>query len=122
MIVRDSKTSPVVRQRETDDVEEPEQAFREQEAEEEPDDRSECPDDERLDDHGSEYLPIRGADRPQGRELARALRDRDRERVCDDERADEERDAPEREQELLQEGDEAHWCPRRPRRPAAAPS
>ena len=50
-------------------------------------------------------LPRR-ADRAQRRELARPLRDRDRERVRDHERADEERDAAEREQELLQEAGE----------------
>ena len=40
--------------------------------------------------------PPRGAERPQQRELPRALRDGDRERVEDDERADEQRDAGER--------------------------
>src|SRR5205085_6393485 len=43
----------------------------------------------------------------QRRELARALRDRDRQRVRDHEAPDEERDAAEGEQELLQEADEA---------------
>ena len=43
------------------------------------------------------------ADRPDRRELARPLRDRDRERVRDHEAADEERDPREREQEPLEE-------------------
>ena len=68
---------------------------------EQPDDRSEQPDHERLDaDRGQELAPG-GADRPQRRELADPLRDRDRERVEDDERSDEERDRREREQEVL---------------------
>ena len=45
-------------------------------------------------------------ERPEGRELARALRDRDRERVDDHERADEERDDAEGEQEVAEEADE----------------
>ncbi len=61
------------------------------------------PIDERLDDHRPEDLAARGADGSHRRELARALRDRDRERVEDDERADEERDAGEGEQEVLDE-------------------
>ena len=62
---------------------------------------------ERLHDHVPEHLAAGGAEGSERRELARALRDRDRERVRDHERADEERDAAEREQELLEEGDEA---------------
>ena len=57
------------------------------------------PDDERLDDDRAENLSPRRAERAQRRELARALGDRDRERVRDDERADEQRDAAEREEE-----------------------
>ena len=57
-------------------------------------------DHERLEDHRPEHLPPRRAERAQGGELPRPLRDRDRERVEDDERADEERDAGEREQEV----------------------
>ena len=68
--------------------------------------RGERPDDERLDDDRAEHLAPRRAERAQRRELARPLRDRDRERVRDHEAADEERDAAEREQELLQERDE----------------
>ena len=54
-----------------------------------------------------QHLPSRRAERAQRRELARALRDRDRERVRDHEAAHEERDPGEREQEVLQEADEA---------------
>ena len=53
-----------------------------------------------------QHLSARRAERPQRRELPGALRDRDRERVRDDERADEERDPAEREQEPAQERDE----------------
>ena len=53
-----------------------------------------------------EHLPPRAAERPDGRELAGALRDRDRERVRDHEAADEERDPGEGEQEAPEEGDE----------------
>jgi hypothetical protein len=77
------------------------------EAEEQAYERAENADDERLDDHGLEDLPPRRADRPQRRELARALGDRDAERVRDHEGADEESDAREREQEALDERREA---------------
>ena len=53
---------------------------------------------ERLDDHGVEHLPARRAERAQQRELARALRDGDGERVEDQEAADEHGDAGEHEQ------------------------
>ena len=66
----------------------------------EPDDRRAEADHERLEDHRPEHLAPRRAERAQGRELPHPLRDRDRERVEDDERADEERDAGEREQEV----------------------
>ena len=61
------------------------------------------PDDERLEDHRAEDLPPRRADRPQGGELARPLRDGDREGVEDDEGADEEGDAGEGEQEVAED-------------------
>ena len=61
------------------------------------------PDDERLEDHRAEDLAPRRADRPQRCELARTLRDRDREGVEDDERADEEGDAGKGEQEVAEE-------------------
>ena len=51
----------------------------------------------------AEHLAPRRADRPQRRELARPLRDGDREGVEDDERADEERDAGEGEQEVAED-------------------
>ena len=54
----------------------------------------------------SRHLPARRAERAQRRELARPLRDRDRERVDDHESADEQRDQAEREQEVAQERDE----------------
>ena len=58
---------------------------------------------QRLDDDRAQHLAPAGAERPQQRELTRALRDRDRERVVDRERAHEHGDAAEREQEHLQE-------------------
>ena len=71
-----------------------------------PDDRGEEAHDERLEEHRAQHLPARRAERAQRRELARPLRDRDRERVRDHERADEERNDPEREEERLQEAGE----------------
>ena len=97
----------VVRQREADRVEELEEPGREPEAEEDAGDRGEDAHHERLDDDRPEHLPARGAECPQGGELAGPLRDRDRQRVRDHERADEERDEPEREQEGLEEAEEA---------------
>ena len=79
----------------------------EAEAEEEAGDGRERADDQRLAEHGGHHLATRRADRPQRRELAHPLRDRDRDRVEDDERADEERDAAEAEQDLLDDPDEA---------------
>ena len=111
-----------VGEREADRVEELEEALREQEAEEESDDRREDADDERLDDDRAEDLPVRRADRPQRRELPRPLRDRDRERVRDDERADEERDPAEREQEPARKEMNVVRCRPRPRTPARCPS
>ena len=75
----------------------------ERDAEREPDEGREEPDHERLEQHGAEHLTPRGAERPERRELARPLRDGDRERVEDDERADEQRDPGEREQEVAEE-------------------
>ena len=77
--------------------------LREDHSESQPDERGEQPDDERLEDHGPEHLPARRADRPQRGELPRPLGDGDREGVEDDERADEECDAGEREQEVAEE-------------------
>ena len=83
------------RQLDTESAEQPLDRLRQEHAEAEADERGEEADDERLEDHRAEDLPPRGADRPQRRELARALGDGDREGVEDDERADEERDAGE---------------------------
>ncbi len=60
-------------------------------------------DDERLEDHRAEDLAARRADRPQRGELARSLRDGDRERVEDDERSDEEGDTGEDEEEVAED-------------------
>ncbi len=91
------------RKLDTESAEQPLDPLRQEDAETEADERSEKPDDERLEDHGAEDLPPRRADRPQRGELARALGDRDREGVEDDERADEERDAGEHEQEVAED-------------------
>ena len=88
-------------------VEEPEEAFREAQAEQDADDRGEQADDERLDQHGPHDLAPGRADRAQRRELAGPLRNGDRQRVRDHERADEQRDAAEGEQEALEEAEEA---------------
>ena len=58
---------------------------------------------QRLGDDRAQHLAPGGAERPQQRELTRALRDRDRERVVDGERAHDDGDAAEHEQEDLQE-------------------
>jgi hypothetical protein len=84
-----------VRQREADRVEEPEERLGEPEAQEEPDDRGEHADDHGLDDDRPQHLPARCSHRPQRRQLARPLRDRDREGVRDHEGAYEEGDAAE---------------------------
>ncbi len=49
-------------------------------------------DGERLADHRREHLPAARADRAEQRHLPQPLRDDDRERVVDDERADDQRD------------------------------
>ena len=72
----------------------------------EPDHRRERADDERLEHDRAEHLTPRAAERPDRRELAGSLSDRDRERVRDHEAADEERDAGEDEQEDPEEADE----------------
>ena len=60
--------------------------------------RGEQADHEALEHDRAHDLLARGAERPQRRELARALGDGDRQRVEDHERADEQRDAAEAEQ------------------------
>ena len=92
-IVRVAKTVSRLRQVEAERLEERVQPDGEPEPAEQPDDRGEQADHERLEDHRAQHLPPRRAERAQRRELARPLRDRDRERVEDHEGADEERDA-----------------------------
>ena len=58
---------------------------------------------ERLGDHGAEHLAAAGAERAKHRELAAPLGHGDAEGVEDDERADEDGDAGEREQHRRQE-------------------
>src|SRR5581483_59313 len=101
-----AEDEPAVRQRETDRVEESEEPLRERQPDEEPGDGRERTDHQRLDHDRTQHLTSRRSERAKRRELACALRDRDGERVRDHERADEERDAGEREQEAAQERDE----------------
>ena len=72
-----------------------------------------------LGDHRAHDLAARRAERAQQPELARALRDRDRERVEDDERADEQRDVGEDQQEGAQEAAAGSRGPRSAAPPAA---
>ena len=114
---------PAVRQREADGVEQLEEPLARARARGRARRSTRAiPIDERLDDDRAQHLPARRADRAQRRELARALGDRDRERVRDHEAADEERDAAEREQEAAQERDERVRVRSRPRPPAPSPS
>ena len=83
-----------------DGLEERVDAARQEQASDQPDDRGEEADDERLERDRGQHLTPRRADRPQRRKLPDALRDGDRQRVEDDERADEESDSREREQEV----------------------
>ena len=94
---------PCLREIEPEGGEDGVQALGETEAEEQPDDRGDEADHERLEDHRAEDLPPRRTDRPQRRELADSLGDRDRQRIEDDEGADEECDAAEREEEVPDE-------------------
>ena len=95
-----------LRQLELDSPEEGGQPLREQDAEAEADGGGDEAEHRAFEHDRAEHLAARGAERPQGRELLRPLCDRDRERVEDDERADEERDPAEGEQEVADEGDE----------------
>ena len=97
----------VVREREADGVEELEKADAEPEADADSRHRSDGADRQPFDHDRPPHLASRRSQCSQGRELARSLGDRDRERVRDHERADEERDPAEREQEVLQEVEEA---------------
>ena len=91
---------------EVDRPEERGEALREQDAEPEADGRGDDAEDGALEHDRAEHLAARGAERPQRRELLRSLRDRDRERVEDDEGADEQGDSAEGEQEVANERDE----------------
>ena len=99
-IVRVAKTVSVCGSSRFERLEELVQPDRERETAEQADDRGAQADHERFEDHGAQHLTPRRAERAQGGELPRALRDRDRERVEDHERPDEERDPREREQEV----------------------
>ena len=78
-----------------------------QQPEEQPDDRRERSDHERLEQHRAEHLAAGRAERAERRQLPRALGDRDRQRVRDHEAPDEQRDPAEREQEVLEDVEEA---------------
>ena len=82
-----------------------EQHAREPDAETQPDERAEEADDERLGEDGPDDLRAGTADRTQEAELAGPLRDEDRERVEDDEAADEQPDAGEAEERGVQEAE-----------------
>ena len=71
-----------------------------------------------LGQHGAQHLAARGAERAQQRELARALGDRDRERVEDQEAADQQRDAGEHEQRGADEAERVGRGPAPASRPA----
>ena len=104
--VRASNTVPPAGSVEVERAEERVQAGGQPEARADADDRRAEPEGERLDQHRAEHLTARGADRAQHRELTRALRDGDRQRVEDRERAHEDRDAAEHEQDDLDDRDE----------------
>ena len=74
-------------------------ALRDPVADHEPDRGGDDPEHEALEHDRAHDLPARGAERAQRGELTRALGDRDRQRVEDHERADEQRDAAEDQQE-----------------------
>ena len=93
------------RQVDAERLEELVDALREAEPGDDADDRADDADRERLEQHRVEHLAARGAERPQQRQLARALRDGDRERVEDQERADQDGDEREREQPGGEEGE-----------------
>ena len=93
------------RQVDAERLEELVDALREAEPGDDADDRADEADRERLEQHRVQHLAARGAERAQQRQLARALRDGDRERVEDQERADQDRDEREREQAGGEEGE-----------------
>ena len=96
-----------LRQRQPERAEERTEALREADTRRETDERGEEPDREGLEHDGAEHLAPRGAERPQCRQLACALRDGDRKGVEDDEAADEERDHAEADEEIADVLDEA---------------
>ena len=100
------KDGVAVRQVDAERDEQRLEALRDPEPDEEARDRGEDADHAALDDHRGHHLSPRRAQSPQRSEFARALRNRDRERVGDHEDSDEQRDAAEREQELLQDARE----------------
>jgi hypothetical protein len=77
----------------------------ETDAGEQPEHRAEHAEQQPFADDGLQDLPSRGAEHAQQREFTRALRDGDRERVEDYERANDERDVGEDEQERAQEAE-----------------
>ncbi len=101
-IVLVAKTSPVSGRVTPSGLEQGLEALGEPEPDEEPERRGEEPRHGTLEDHGAPHLACACADRPQGGELPRALRDGDRERVRDHEGADEERDPAEGEQDVAE--------------------
>ena len=105
MIVRGATTVPVDGSSIPTDASSAAQRRGEQQPAEDAEHRREEADHERLDDDGVEHLAARRAERPQQRELARALRDRDREGVEDQEAADEHGDAGEHEQRDREEAE-----------------
>ena len=76
---------------------------REHDTGDDPDDRSDQADEHRLTEHLAHDLRAACADRAQECHLPGALRDHDRERVVDDERADDERDQREHPEENVDE-------------------
>ena len=98
-IVRSATTVRHVRQVDAQGAEQRGHALGDPEADQDPEHGGDEPDDEALEHDRAQDLPARGAERPQRRELARALGDRDRQRVEDHERAHEQRDQAEPEQE-----------------------
>ena len=104
--VRASNTMPACGQREVERSEHRVDPGARAEARADADDRRADAERERLEHHRAEHLPARGADHAQHRELARALGDRDRERVEDRERAHEDRHAAEDQQHDLDDPDE----------------
>ena len=97
-------TSGIVR---PDRVEERDQAGAQRDAERRADERGDGSDDEALEQHRGQRLAPGGAEAAQERELPHTLGDGDRERVVDDEGADEQGDAAERQQDVAEDVDEA---------------